>query len=75
MMLRGIHLRIFNYSILALFLIFILRMEKKKARFLSEEDKRKIALSRTHQERFDLLMRLIRISKMLGQAEISYPEK
>lgn len=49
-------------------------MEKKKVIQLSEEEKLKIALSRSHEERFFMLMKLIRIDKMLKQAKIIYPE-
>ncbi|MCX6312239.1 MAG: hypothetical protein NT084_11475 [Bacteroidetes bacterium] len=45
-------------------------MTKDRFPFISEEEKRKIAMNRTYTERFDLLMRLIRIDKMLRQAKI-----
>ena len=43
-------------------------MENSKTIFISDEEKRKRALMRTPTERFDLLMRLIRIGKMLDEA-------
>ncbi|HET6989818.1 MAG TPA: hypothetical protein VFJ43_00775 [Bacteroidia bacterium] len=45
-------------------------MSEEKYPFISEEEKRKIARNRTPTERFDLLMRLIRIDRMLKQAKI-----
>ncbi len=45
-------------------------MGERQIPFISEEEKRKIALNRSPTERFDLLMRLIRIDKMLRSAKI-----
>lgn len=50
-------------------------MNQDRAPFISEEEKRKIVLNRTPTERFDLLMRLIRIDKMLRQAKITHQTK
>jgi len=49
-------------------------MEKKKIIQLSEEEKLKIALSRSYEERFFMLMKLIRIDKMLKQAKIIHSD-
>lgn len=49
-------------------------MEKKKVIQLSEQEKLKIALSRSYEERFFMLMKLIRIDRMLKQAKIIYPQ-
>ena len=46
-------------------------MEKGKRIFISDEEKRQRAINRTPTERFDLLMRLIRIGKMLDEARKS----
>jgi hypothetical protein len=46
-------------------------MESKRPIFISDEEKHKRALLRTPTERFDLLMRLIRIGKMLDEARKS----
>ena len=42
---------------------------------ISEREKLKIALSRNYEERFELLMKLIRIDSMLKNAKIIYPNK
>ncbi len=49
-------------------------MEKKKVLQYSEQEKLKIALSRSYEERFFMLMKLIRIGRMLKSAKIIYPE-
>jgi hypothetical protein len=50
-------------------------MSDNRIPFLSEEEKLNKARNRTPEERFDLLMRLIRIDKMLKQAKIIHPTK
>ena len=50
-------------------------MEKKEVLLLSEKEKLKIALSRSYEERFYILMKLIRINSMLKNAKIIYPDK
>jgi hypothetical protein len=50
-------------------------VEKKKILFLSEEDKRRIAKNRTPLERYELMLRLIRISMMLKNARRIEPVK
>ncbi len=50
-------------------------MDSEKSPFVSEEEKLKIILNRTHTERFHMLMKLIRINQMLRRAKIIYPEK
>lgn len=50
-------------------------MSEEKSPFISDEEKRKIARNRTPTERFDLLMRLIRIDQMLRKAKIINPTK
>ena len=50
-------------------------MEKKEVLQLNEQQKLKIALSRSHEERFYMLMKLIRINSMLKSAKIVYPDK
>ena len=45
-------------------------MNTEKFPFISEEDKKEKILARSHTERFEFLMRLIRISKMLKNAKI-----
>jgi len=49
-------------------------MGKKKVLQLSEQEKLKIALSRSYEERFFILMKLIRIDRMLKQSKIIYPQ-
>lgn len=41
----------------------------------SEEELMQIRLKRTYEERFRILMQLIRVNKMLKAAKIIYPEK
>ncbi|HEY0030407.1 MAG TPA: hypothetical protein VGC65_06595 [Bacteroidia bacterium] len=50
-------------------------MTIKKGIFYSEEELFQIRLNRTHEERFRILMQLIRINKMMKNATITYPEK
>lgn len=45
-----------------------------KARiFMSEDEKLRLRLERTHTERFYALMRLIRLARKMRQAKITYP--
>lgn len=44
-------------------------MEKRKARFVTPEERLEITRNRTYTERFEMLMRLIRIRKMLADAK------
>jgi hypothetical protein len=46
-----------------------------KKGFITEEEKIKIAANRTYTERFEMLMKLIRISRMLKSAQIINPAK
>ncbi|CAN5420942.1 hypothetical protein BH10BAC1_BH10BAC1_15200 [soil metagenome] len=41
----------------------------------SEEELFEIRMNRTYEERFRILMQLIRINKMMKNAKIIYPEK
>ena len=50
-------------------------MNTKKGVFYSEEELFQIRLKRTYEERFKILMQLIRLNKMLKTAVITYPEK
>jgi hypothetical protein len=50
-------------------------MQEDKKILLTEEDKLSIALKRTHTERFQMLMKLIRISSMLKNAKIITSDK
>jgi hypothetical protein len=55
--------------------IYFYPMNKQAPKgFFTEEDKVKIALNRSYTERFQLLMKLIRINKMLKNAKIIYPK-
>lgn len=47
-----------------------LKMTNPRYPFLNEEQKFKLRLQRTHTQRFDLLMKLIRINLMLKSAKI-----
>lgn len=49
-------------------------MEAPKKIFISEEEKYRIMANRTYTERFEMLMKLIRIDRMLKSAKIIYPE-
>lgn len=51
------------------------RMEAPKKTFISEEEKYRIRANRTYTERFEMLMKLIRIDRMLKSAKIIEPEK
>ena len=44
--------------------------QKKKARILTVEEADAERLNMTYEQRFDLLMKLIRINKMMKQAKI-----
>ena len=48
--------------------------EKQSSPFLNEEQKMQLRQNRTYTERFDMLMKLIRISHMLQGAKLSPPE-
>jgi hypothetical protein len=50
-------------------------MENQKSPFISDAEKRKIVRERTFTERYDLLIRLIRIDKMLRNAKIIHNDK
>lgn len=45
-------------------------MKPIKNSIITEEDKLQIALNRTYTERFEMLMKLIRIDRMLKSAKI-----
>ena len=45
-------------------------MKTKKSPFISEKEKDKINAARSYTERFELLMRLIRINRILKSAKI-----
>ncbi len=47
----------------------------KNKKLLSEEEKLEVRLGYSHTKRFEILMKLIRINKMLKGAKIIYPEK
>ena len=50
-------------------------MQPEKSPFLSPEERWQIAMSRSYTERFDLLMKLIRITRMLKNARIEHVVK
>lgn len=50
-------------------------MKPKNEPFYSEEELFEIRLKRTYEERFKILMQLIRINKLMKKAVITYPEK
>ncbi len=50
-------------------------MENKKPHFVTEEEALKKRLSLSHTERFQLLMKLIRINKMMQSAKITQVKK
>jgi hypothetical protein len=50
-------------------------MTAKKGIFYSEEELFRIRLKRTYEERFKILMQLIKVNKMMKKAVITYPEK
>jgi hypothetical protein len=50
-------------------------METKKPHFVTEEEAFKKRLSLSHTERFQLLMKLIRINKMMQTAKITHVKK
>lgn len=52
-----------------------IKMTEKKGVFYSEEELLQIRLKRTYEERFKILMQLIRLNKLLKTAVITYPEK
>lgn len=45
-------------------------MDSKKSIFITEEEKLKIRLNRTHTERFRLLMRMIKLNRKIKNARI-----
>jgi hypothetical protein len=45
-------------------------MSPDKGKLITEEEKLKIRLARSHTERFRVLMRLIKLSRKLKQAKI-----
>lgn len=49
-------------------------MEQEKSPFLNEDEKLKIRLQRTHEERFRILMKLFRINKKIRTAKIVHPK-
>jgi len=49
-------------------------MEKPKRIFFTEEEKMESRRNMTYTQRFHILMGLIRISKMLKSARITYPD-
>lgn len=49
-------------------------MDKEKPVFISEEEKLKLHLERSHTERFRMLMRLIKLTKKMEKAKIIYPK-
>ncbi len=50
-------------------------MSQAKKDLYSEEELMQIRLKRSYEERFRILMQLIRVSRMLKNATIIYPEK
>ena len=50
-------------------------MKSENKGFITESEKFQIALNRTYTERFEMLMKLIRIGRMLKTAKIIEPEK
>ncbi|MCC6369657.1 MAG: hypothetical protein IT236_01490 [Bacteroidia bacterium] len=48
-------------------------MEQEKLPFVNEEEKLKIRLERSHEERFRILMKLIRINKKIRTAKVVAP--
>ena len=50
-------------------------MEPKKIGIVSKEEREQILLNRTYTERFEMLMKLIRIGRMLKTAKIIESKK
>ena len=50
-------------------------MENKKPHFVTKEEALKKRLSLSHTERFQLLMKLIRINKLMQLAKITHMKK
>jgi hypothetical protein len=55
--------------------LIIAKMIAKKGVFYSDDELLQIRLKRSHEERFKILMQLIRVNKILKSAVITYPEK
>ncbi len=50
-------------------------MSAPEKKFYSEEELFQIRMNRTYEERFRILMQLIRVGNMMKNAKIIYPDK
>lgn len=67
-----------NQRWIAYYFVFLnakfVKMSRPEKKIYNEEELFQIRMNRTYEERFRILMQLIRVSKMMKNAQIIYPD-